>query len=122
MGRDPPAMEQDDALDLRDDFLHVMGDQDQGRPVARDSADAFHEIVARHQIQAGRGLVEDQRAGRRHESACEHYAARLAAGHLIQAARGQVADAHHGERFRRPFAHRTGHDAIPKDAVGHEEA
>ena len=54
-----PIAQQDHTLDLRDDFLDVMRDQDERRPLAGDLPHPLGKIVTRHEIEAGRRLVED---------------------------------------------------------------
>ena len=120
--RDSSLAQQDDALDLGDDFVDVVRDQDERRAVAGDLPDALHEIVPRDQVEAGRRLVEDQRPRRRDERARQQHAPRFAARHLVQPAPGQVRRAHALERVGRPSAHLVGDRAVAQDAVRREKA
>ena len=86
------------------------------------SPHALHEAVPADDVEAGRGLVEHERARIGDERPREQHAPRFAARHLVHQPPREMGRAHPFERFTGAPAHVVGDRAVSKDALRRDEA
>jgi hypothetical protein len=80
-GGDATRSEDQGVTEGGDDFLHMMGDQDEGGVgVPSELGEELQELFAGHRIEPGAGFVEDEEIGLGHEGAGDEDALAFALG------------------------------------------
>src|SRR5512140_2297924 len=108
-----PAAQGDYAPDLRDDVLELVRDQHDARAGARQTGDGRAHLALAEDVEAGGGLVEQERARPVHQGAGDHGPPDLAGGHFGEAPSGEVGELHELEGLPGPRAHLAGDVVVP---------
>jgi hypothetical protein len=109
------AAQEQDVGEEGDDFLDVMGDEDECGRVARPGEDVeeFQEVLARDGVEAGGGFVEEEHFQAGHQGAADEHALAFALGKIAPSPVGEVHGFHLAQDLRGPLRFR-GRDLAPK--------
>jgi len=100
VGHNAPFAQEDHAIDFRDDFGDVMGNQQNGYPGLRQLPQCVAQLELRGDVQRVAGLVKEQRSRLVDEGPRDERALGFAGRHLGHRAVGQMSDAQAAERVR----------------------
>ena len=101
--RDAPVAQHDRAVDQRCERAELVQDHHDGRPGVVQAADRLDERRLGRDVDAGRGLVENQEVWSANERARDQDALLLAAGHLLHRLVCAVDQADVDQRVERPL-------------------
>ena len=104
----PPSLQEDDAVDFRNDLLDVVRHEDDGDALLRDTPDHAQEPRARDDVQSRGRLVEDERTRLGDERPCDQHPPRFSGRHLIERFVGEVRRVETRERDGRLLPHVAG--------------